>query len=226
MEKVVVSVGGSLIVPRGIDTAYVKDFCSVVKGRTDRYRFVLVCGGGSTARQYIEAADLISEGDVSSDDLDWLGIESTRLNARLVRIVLRGLAHPKVLTDPFASLEDHAVVVAAGHRPGYSTDTIAVRIARNNNCQRVINLTNTDYVYDKDPKTHSDAQRIEKITWPKFRKDIVGDKWAAGWQGPFDPIASKEAEEAKLTVIVAGRDLQNLEAILDGRKYTGTTITP
>ena len=115
-------------------------------------------------------------------------------------------------------------MAAAGWRPGFSTDYDAIILAKYMNIKQVINLSNIDFVYDKDPKKFPDAKKIEKISWKDFRK-IVGDKWDPGMNAPFDPIASKIAQEENIEVaIMNGKDLTNLENYLNGKEFKGTVI--
>ena len=85
-------------------------------------------------------------------------------------------------------------------------------------------MSNIDYVYDKDPKKSSDAKPIEIISWKEFRK-MVGSKWTAGLNAPFDPIAAKEAEKLGLKVNIIGKNLRNLESCIKGKEFKGTIIS-
>jgi uridylate kinase len=108
--------------------------------------------------------------------------------------------------------------------PGRSTDDDAVRLAHIYGAKTVINLSNIDYVYTKDPRKFKDAKKIESISWEDFRK-IVGNKWDPGKNAPFDPTAAKTAEKNRMKVIIAnGKNLKNLKDILGNKKFRGTTI--
>ena len=222
----IISLGGSLIVPKDVDTKYLKAFKKFVEEQVSKgYRLIIVAGGGSTARKYRDAGKAVVK-EMTLDDLDWLGIHSTRLNAHLVRTIFRDIAHPTIITNPYIKEKTKApVIIGAGYRPGWSTDYDAVFLAKNYGAEMVINLSNIEYVYTKDPRKHKDAERIEKITWADFRK-IVGDTWDPGLHAPFDPIASKFGQKFKLKVIVAGgKNLKNLGNILTGKKFKGTVIS-
>jgi uridylate kinase len=186
-------------------------------------RFIIVVGGGHTAREYQKAANAIVR--VASEDVDWLGIHATRLNGHLLLTVLRDIALLRVIKDPTRPVAWHEpVLIAAGWKPGWSTDYIAVRLAQKYGAERIINLTNIDAVYDKDPSRFEDAEAYERIAWKDFRK-IVGSKWQPGANAPFDPIASKLAQQLKLEVIIAnGKDLKNVRAILHGEQFKGTIV--
>ncbi|MFA4954243.1 MAG: UMP kinase [Patescibacteria group bacterium] len=225
MPPIVISIGGSIVVPKsGIDVAYLKALRGLImqeakKGR----RFIVVVGGGSTARAYQQAANSVARLD--SEDVDWLGIHATRLNGHLLRSIFRGAAAEHVAKDPTRRyVWTEPILIAAGWKPGRSTDYVAVRFARKYGARRILNLTNIDAVYDKDPARFEDAEPIERIAWKDFRK-IVGDKWSPGANAPFDPIASKLAQKWGMEVVIAlGKDLKNVKKIFEGKKFKGTLI--
>jgi uridylate kinase len=221
----VLSVGGSLIVPQaGVDTVFLKSLRRFVVDRFDQGdRLIIVTGGGATARNYVKAASAVEK--VPVDDQDWLGIHATRLNAHLVRTLLKDLAHPEIITNPNKVLKTRAkIILAGGYRPGSSSDYVSVLLAKKYKAKTVINLSNIDYVYDKDPSEFETAKKIERINWEGF-KEIVGDEWTPGMNAPFDPIASRLAQELKLKVAVLnGKKLDNVQKFMDGKKFIGTLI--
>jgi uridylate kinase len=116
------------------------------------------------------------------------------------------------------------VLVAAGWKPGFSSDNDAVLLAERFGAGLVINLSNIKQVYTDDPQKNPEAKPIDSISWPDFRV-LVGDEWKPGKNVPFDPVASRHAAELGLKVIcAAGRDLENLGKILRGESFLGTTI--
>lgn len=226
MKKIVIiSLGGSLIVPKeGVNTAFLKDFRSLIQRHAKRgVRFVLICGGGSTCRTYQSAARSLGVKDDLT--LDWIGIQVTRLNAFFVRTLFGNLAHPEVVTNPKdARSWKKPVLVVAGWKPGCSTDYDATLLARQLKTTHLINLSNIDYVYDKDPRVHKNAKPIMEMSWKELRA-LVGNRWDPGAHVPFDPIASRLAQKIGLEVIIAdGRNIKNLDAIILGKKYIGTVI--
>ncbi len=225
MALYVISVGGSLIVPDKIDKKFLKDFKELILKRINEGdRFILVAGGGKTARNYINAAGEVT--DLDDEEKDWLGIHSTRLNAHLLRTIFKLYANPIVVKD-FENLDldfHEKILVGAGWKPGNSTDLIAVLLAEKFNAEKVINLSNIEYVYSDDPKNNPNAVKYEKISWKEFRK-IVGDEWSPGMNAPFDPIASKKSEELGLEVaILKGSDIKNIENYLENKNFKGTII--
>ena len=221
----VISLGGSLIVPPdGIDWKFLKEFYLLIEKRVKKGdKFFIVTGGGITCRKYQEAANKIVK--VKDEDLDWLGIHSSRLNAHLLRTIFYKIAHPEIIKNPtFHIHSSKKIIIAGGWKPGWSTDYVATIIAQEYEIKNTINLSNIDYVYDKDPKKYSDAKKIERISWKEFRK-IVGNKWKPGLNTPFDPIASQKSEQLKLkTIIMNGKKLNNLKNFLENGKINGTII--
>ena len=223
-KTIIISVGGSLIVPEEIDVSWLKNFKEVILDFTSKgYRFVIITGGGKTARKYQNAAKDVTS--LVNDDLDWIGIHCTRLNAHLIRTIFRNQAHPKVINDPNEKVNfKEKILVAAGWKPGFSTDYDAVLLAKNLGVKKIMNLTNIDYVYDQDPRKFKKAKIIKNISWKDFRK-IVGNKWAPGLNAPFDPIAARESEKLKLEVaVINGKNLKNIVDYINKKEFIGTLI--
>jgi uridylate kinase len=121
---------------------------------------------------------------------------------------------------------DVPLVIAAGYRPGSSTDLRAVQIAINRGATRLINLSNIDYVYTEDPRKNPDAQKIEDINWKDFMK-LIPTEWNPGLSSPFDPVAARTAQAHNLEVsIINGEKIEELENYLDGKSFVGTKIHP
>lgn len=221
----VMSLGGSLIVPDLPDARFLKSFRKFIMARTKRGdRFVIVTGGGQVCRNYNDA--LKQAGRPSFDDLEWMGIEVTRLNAKLVQLLFGStMAHPKIIRDPNKKVAfREKILVAGGWKPGRSSDDCAVRLGRVYGSTTIINLSNVDYVYDKDPRKYKTARKIEAISWTEYLRTF-GGAWNPGAHVPFDPVASRSAKKYKQKVIIAnGADLGNLGKILDGKKFKGTVI--
>ncbi|MEK7604958.1 MAG: UMP kinase [Patescibacteria group bacterium] len=228
-EKIVISVGGSLIVPNsGVNTKFLKELNTFIRSqlaKNPNRQFFLVSGGGAIARHYRDAGREVLGHDLTRDDLDYLGIHATKLNAHLIRTVFRDIAHPYILKHyEIIRKVQEPVVVAAGWKPGWSTDYCALLVCEDYDVSQVINMSNIKQVYDKDPKQFPDAKPIDKISWADFRK-IVGDDWTPGLNAPFDPIAAKKAEELGTKVVVLhGEDFANLENYFTGKKFVGTVI--
>ncbi len=223
-EVIVISLGGSIIVPEEINVKFLKNFRRLIIKHIKRgKRFIIISGGGKTCRKYQKAASGIVK--LKRDDIDWLGIHTTRLNAHLLRTIFRDYAKKEIVKDPKKRVDfRERVLIAAGWEPGFSTDYDAVLLAKQFKVKTLINLSDVDYVYDKDPAKYRKVKPIKRISWKDFRK-IVGDKWDPGLNKPFDPVASKEAQKMGLRVVMMnGRGLKNLDSFLLGRKFRGTVI--
>jgi uridylate kinase len=223
METVAISLGGSLIVPSDIDVKFLKQFKQLILKFIKTKKFIIICGGGKICRKYQEAASKVTK--LTDDDLDWLGIHATRLNAHLLRTIFRDYAYSRIIKNPEEKIDlDKPILIAAGYKPGYSTDYDAVLLARNFGVRILINLTDMNYVYDKDPDKYKNAKPFKKMRWNEYRK-ISGSVWNPGLSLPFDPVAAKEAQKNNLRVVVMnGKNIGNLENFLKGKKFEGTVI--
>ncbi len=219
----IISLGGSLIVPEEIDIAFLRNFYEAIVAYTRKgNRIAIITGGGRTCRKYQAAAKAIVP--VADEDLDWLGIHTTRLNAHLIRTIFKKYANPVVIKNPSKKIEwKGEILVGAGWKPGCSTDQDAVLLAKNLGISTIINLTNIQQVYDHDPKKFKDAKPLSRISW-KEMKSIVGSEWKPGLNAPFDPVATKEAAALGLKVVILGPDVDNLKNFLEGSSFIGTTI--
>mgnify|MGYP001159184349 FL=1 len=227
----VISLGGSVIVPHlsdegGINVSFLKQFRSLIlKELKKDKKFIIVAGGGKTARVYQKAAAGIV--NLKKEDIDWIGIHSTRLNAHLLRTIFWKEAYPVVLDDPHKKLVKGKkdLLIGSGWRPGWSTDYVTVLLAKRFKAKEIINAGDIPFVYTKDPKKFRDAKPIENISWSDYQK-IIPSKWMPGMSLPFDPVATRLAKELKLKVkIIKAIDLKNLKNTIEGKDFKGTMIT-
>ena len=227
----VLSVGGSIVAPDKPDTEFLHKFSVTVRkwlAEDGSRKLIMVIGGGGPARAYQNAYKDVckkSGAGVSNDEAEWIGIAATRLNAQFVKAVFSDLCPSPVVYDPTAAeLFTGQVLIAAGWKPGFSTDNDAVLLAEKFSGRLVVNLSNIAKVYTDDPKTNPGAKPIDSISWEDFIK-ITGSEWIPGKNTPFDPVASVRAQKAGIRVIcAAGRDIENLENILNGKEFNGTII--
>jgi uridylate kinase len=224
-ETIIISLGGSLIIPNEIDISFLKDFkdlilAEVIKGK----KFVIITGGGKICRKYQEVAKEI--GTPSNEDLDWIGIASLKLNAELLRVIFGDNANERVISDLHDEISfEKSIIIGSAYKPGQSTDWDATVVAKNVGARKIINLSNIDYVYDSDPKINPNAKKIEKISWAEYRK-LIPAEWNPGLNSPFDPIASKMAEEEGMEVVIMnGKPISDLGNYLNGEKFFGTIIS-
>jgi len=223
-EIIIISLGGSLIIPDQIDIKFLKDFKTIILSHVVQgKKFIIITGGGKICRRYQDAFKEISE--FSHDNLDWLGIYSTRFNAEFLRLNFENSASEQIIIDPTLPVNfDKPIMIGAGWKSGCSTDFDAILMAKNVGAKKVINLSNIDYVYDSDPKVNINAKKIEEISWSEYRK-LIPEEWNPGLNSPFDPIASREAEKAGIEVIIMnGKPIENFAKCLNGEKFSGTII--
>nr|QQK86822.1 uridylate kinase [Treponema denticola]QQK86832.1 uridylate kinase [Treponema denticola]QQK86836.1 uridylate kinase [Treponema denticola] len=227
----VLSVGGSIVAPDKPDFDFLDKFSKTIRNwllQDSSRKIIMVIGGGAPARDYQNAYRKVCDlrkAPAKNDEADWIGIMATRLNAQLVRAVFEDLCPNPVVYDPTTvDMFGGQILVAAGWKPGFSTDNDAVVLAERFSGNLVVNLSNIAKVYTDDPKKNPEARPIDSISWEDFIK-IVGTEWVPGKNTPFDPIASKRAQKAGIKVIcAAGKDIENLENILNGKDFKGTVI--
>lgn len=231
MNTKILSVGGSIIAPDKPDSGFLTSFIAMIKdwlNADPARRLILVAGGGAPARVYQNAYKEVAaelRENIEGDAADKIGIMATRLNAELVKALCGELCKNDVVYNPTENIEfSGRILVAAGWKPGFSTDNDAVLLAEKFSADTVLNLSNIEKVYTDDPKKNPSAKPIDSISWQDFRK-MVGDNWTPGKNTPFDPIASKKAEELNLKVICAsGKNIENIKNILDCKDFVGTKI--
>lgn len=207
-RTVVISLGGSMIITGdGVNVPFLQKFARIIKSESQKgLTFVIVTGGGNTARIYQAGGRKFK---FDNKTLDTIGIRATQVNAEFVRAMFAG---------------NKKVTVFSGEKPGQSTDAVSVRHATEQGATDVINISSTAYVYDKDPNKFSDAVRFDFLSWKEYRA-IVGSEWDPGMHAPFDPIAARMAQRAGIAVsFVGGDDLAGLQAVLNGKKWRGSRI--
>ncbi|OQY32492.1 MAG: UMP kinase [Spirochaetaceae bacterium 4572_59] len=230
MEKIqVLDLGGSIVAPEQIDTDFLKemrDFLTDWLKEDEERKIILIIGGGAPARKYQQAYKG-TEKNPSNEELDWIGIMATRLNAQMIKAVMSDYCKDPVVTDPsVVKSMTGRILVAAGWKPGWSTDYDAVLLAETFGAGTILNLSNIKKVYTADPNLDPSAKALDKISWEEYQK-ICGDTWTPGKNTPFDPVATKKARELKMKVIAAdGKDLSNLNKIFHEGDFEGTIIGP
>ncbi len=224
-ETIIISLGGSLIIPNDVDAVFLDEFKNLILSKVEEgKKFVIITGGGKICRKYQDVLKKIEK--PTSEDLDWLGIYSTRLNAEFLKILFKDKTEIEIILDPTIQIKTNKpIIVGGGWKPGWSTDYVAIVLGKQLGAKKIINLSNTDYVYDSDPKINKDAKKIEEISWADYRA-LIPKEWNPGLNTPFDPIASKMAEEEGMSVMIMnGKPIDNLAKCLNGEKFMGTVIS-
>jgi len=228
-KRILIKIGGSIIVPLSgkIDVKFLKNFLRLILNLIKRgYKFIIVVGGGRTARLYQKTADQITK--ITYKNKDWIGIYATWLNAQLIRAIFKEKSYPLILDNPHKKIKKEflkrPIIIAGGWKPGWSTDYDAVLLAERFKIKEIIDAGNIDHVYDKDLDIYTDAKPIEKLSWREYQK-LISSYWIPGLPTPIDPVAAKKSKELKLkTFITKGTDLKNLKNLILNKKFQGTTI--
>jgi uridylate kinase len=225
MEPVVLSLGGSVLVKDEGDTSYLRKLAKILIGVSATQKLYVVVGGGKIARYYI------NEGrELGADEsfLDEMGIEVTRLNARLLIVALGDHAYhvpPKNYDEALHAGRTHSIVVMGGVSPGITTDAVSALLAERVKARRLVNATSVDGAYTSDPAKDPNATRIPKMTHKELVDLVSVTPPGAGPNIVFDPVGARIIERSKISLaIVAGRDLPNLLEALQGNKFKGTVV--
>lgn len=226
MQKnpIIISVGGSLLVQDTVNTDFIANLKLILEEQIKKgERFILVTGGGKTARTY--QTGIRTFFPESQIDADWIGIHVTILNAHLLKIILKAHVHGELVTDPNVKYDwNTPILLGAGYEPGHSTDYDAVCLANTYGVKKIINLSNIDYVYDSDPRTNPHAKKIEQMKWDEFL-GVIPKEWSPGLNSPFDPTAARLAHDSDIEVaMINGEHLDRLADCIEGREFIGTKI--
>lgn len=226
MKKVaVLSLGGSLIIPDEVNLKYLKEFKKVILKNTKKYKFVVVCGGGSTARKYINA---LREVGVNETLQSYAGISATRMNARFMNYFFnqnseRGIPHTRRLLKKYVKKQDVTFCGALEYKPNQTSDSTSADVAKIFKSD-FINLTDVSGLYDKNPKEFKDAKFISKISWEDFNSMANKLKFKPGQHFVLDQNAAKRIMENKIKTYILGKDMKQLDNLLNGKKFKGTII--
>jgi uridylate kinase len=225
-RPVVVSIGGSVLLTGEDDREYLEKLATLLREVGRSIPLAVTTGGGRTAREYIR---LGRELDLTEFELDEVGIDVTRLHARLLAAKV---GPPTPATPPssiaVAAHELHRAspIILGGTEPGHTTDGVASLLATRLRAARLINATDVDGIYDRDPRTHSDARRIERLGWTDFRERVhAAASGQAGQNFLFDRLGADTLARAGIPLwVVDGRNLANLEAAILGKTFHGSRV--
>jgi len=221
---VVVSLGGSQIIPDKINSAYLKKFKQIIGKHKQEFNFIIVCGGGSLARKYINS--------VKKEGGDYLlqshaGINATRANARFVSYFFginpeHGV--PKTIKTVKRYLNKQGIVFcgALEYKENQTSDSVAAVLAKKFKGE-FVNLTNVKGLYDKDPNKYKNAKFISDITWQDFDLIVSKMKFVPGQHFVLDQGASKIIMKNRVVTHII-KELREFNKYLNYKKFIGTTI--
>ena len=222
--KIVITVGGSIIIKDGTPQKF-KDYADVLMDMKKQNELFVVVGGGKPAREYIEIARGLGASEASCDDI---GIEVTRLNAKLLITALGDTAYPRVAKNFHEAMEFAAssrIVVMGGTEPAHSTDAVGSILAEFVNADLLINATSVDGLYDKDPNKFEDAKMYKEITPTEMMAILSSKEIKAGTYEFFDMTAIQIIKRSSIkTRIVNGEYPENILKCINSE--IGTTIIP
>jgi uridylate kinase len=222
MKTVVVSVGGSVVLADEGNVDFLRRLASLLMNVGKQYRLFVVVGGGLIARRYIQ---LGRELGFDEDTLDLIGIDVTRVNARIMTNLL-GVSNKEIprTTDEAVQLTNQMVVMG-GTDPTHSTDTVGAELSEKTRAVRFVNATNVDGIYDKDPKKFKDAKQLKEVGIDQLIAQY-GTTWGTAGKNIFmDNPALAIIKRARIpTFVVNGKRLDQLENAMLGQPFDGTTI--
>jgi len=223
-KVIVLSLGGSLIIPDDVDYKFLSEFKRVIKKNSKKYKFVVVCGGGSLARKYINAVKLEKYGY----ELQSLaGINATRANARFMNYFFGedskgGIPHSLFRVKRELRKKDVIFCGALEYKPKQTSDSTSAEIAKKLKCD-FVNLTNVKGLYDKHPKLKG-AKFISKISWSDFLVMANKMKFTPGQHFVLDQKAADIILKNKIRTVIIGKNIKELDKFLNNKKFVGTEI--
>jgi len=225
MERISISIGGSIFLPEDSDVSFLKEVASFIIEKAKKRKIGIVTGGGKTARYYIKLGRALG---VNEALLDMLGIDATRINARTMIAALGDACYPKPALDyeeAINALQSYNIVVMGGTTPGHTTDAVTVILGERMHADQIIIATAVNGVYTKDPKKFKDAKKLDKIDAEELIKIVGGMNAEAGSCGVIDPLGARMIARSGITTkVVHGKDLKAFSNAIEGKEFDGTTI--
>ncbi|MBU1136478.1 MAG: UMP kinase [Nanoarchaeota archaeon] len=226
MKKVIViSLGGSLIVPKDIDIKFLENFKKIINKHKNKYKFVIVTGGGSIARKYINA---LKNSGKSEFLQSMSGISITRLNARFLNYFFgkdneEGIPHDMKQVKNLLKKNDVIFCGALRYEANNTSDGTSAKLAKFLKTD-FINLTLVSGLYTKNPLKYKNAKFIPRISWKDFQKKASAIKFKPGQHFVLDQKAAEIILENKIKTYILGKNLKNLDNFLLNKKFKGTVI--
>ncbi len=220
-KRIVIKLSGRIF---GMDNVkMLKDYASFLVKISKICQPIIIAGGGNIARHYIAHA---RSSGADESTLDELGIEISRLNAKLLIYALKDKAYshpPTTLQEVRHAVDDGLIVVAGGLHPGQSTNGTAALIAEKINAEQFLNATDVDGVYDRDPNKFKNAKKFKRIELKNLRNMLVHEDSLAGGYDLMDIVALKIIERSKIKTRILKADIKTLEKAIKGADV-GTEI--
>ena len=223
---IVISLGGSLIIPDRMNIRFLKEFKKIINKNSQKYKFIIICGGGSIARKYIAA---LRELKINEKLQSLSGISATRMNARFMSYFFninpgKGIPHKMKSLKKYLKKQDVVFCGALEYKPKQTSDSTAAEIAEYFKTD-FINLTNVVGLYNKNPLEYKNARFIPKISWKDFDRMTNKSKFKPGQHFVLDQTASKIILKNEIKTYILGKNMKQLDNLLKGKKFKGTVIS-
>ena len=223
-KKIVIKLSGRVF---GIDNVkMLKDYASFLVKISKVCQPIVIAGGGNIARHYISHA---RSSGADESTLDELGIEISRLNAKLLIYALKNKAYshpPTTLQEVRHAVDDGLIVVTGGLHPGQSTNGTAALIAEKVNAEQFLNATDVDGVYDMDPNKFKKAKKFKRIELKNLKKMLVHEDSVAGGYDLMDIVALKIIERSRIKTRIVKADTKIIEKAIKGANIGTEIILP
>ena len=205
------------------ETKKLKDYAAFFVKKSKTYQPIIIAGGGKIARYFISHA---RSSGADESTLDELGIEISRLNAKLLIYALKDKAYPHpptTLPEVQNAVDSGLIVVAGGLHPGQSTNGTAALIAEKIKAEEFLNATDVDGIYNSDPNKNKKAKKFARIDIKDLRSLLVHEDSMAGGYDLMDIVALKVIERSKIKTRIINADIKTIEKALKGQ-HVGTEI--
>ncbi len=225
MEKLVISLGGSIVTDSPLRIDIIKRIALFVKDLRKEYQVGIVVGGGKLARSYISA---LREEKINDNVLDEIGIHATRMNALSLTSFLENVNTkiPTSVNDAVEMLSLYGCVVMGGTEPGHTTDTVAALLAERIGSKILINGTSVDGVYDSDPKKNAKARKFSNLSYDNAIEMSVKASVGAGPSVFMDITSLNIAKRSRIRIfVVKGDNIDSYRSVLKSGKTDGTLIS-
>jgi uridylate kinase len=225
-RRIVIKLSGSVFNQDADNKNFIRKYAQMLSAIISNVQPIVIAGGGKIARHYIELARALGSDEAT---LDIMGIEVSRLNARLLIAAMGDMAYPyipKNLEEVAIAAESGKIVVAGGLYPGQSTNATSALIAETVRASIFLNATDVDGIYDSDPNRNKNAKLFKEITVQECMEILKTGNSMAGTYDLMDIIALKVIERSKIPTMVLLSDVATIKNAINGKNYTGTEIIP
>jgi uridylate kinase len=224
-DRIVIKLSGSIF-SQDLHNTSIKKYAEMLSHISKKVHPIVIAGGGKIARLYINLARSLGSDEAT---LDIMGIEVSRLNARLLIVALNGLAYSQVPTDlekVAIAVESGKIVVVGGLHPGQSTNATSALIAEKIKASKFLNTTDVDGIYNSDPNTNKNAKLFKEVTIEQCMKILQSGSSMAGTYDLMDIVALKVIERSNISTRVLRSDVANIKNAINGKHWIGTEIAP